>query len=197
VETLKIMLLIIIILSIVMSVSGSHQLQFIMIPIKKMSEAANKLTVNNLGSERLDIEGTKNELKDLAAEWFHSKWGVPKEAYLECMNAYLNKETELGWYLCLAGDKIVAGLGVIENDFHDRKDLTPNVCAVYTEEEHRCKGIAGKLLNMVVDDMKKKEIEPLYLVTDHTSFYERYGWEFICMVQGDGEPDMTRMYIHR
>ena len=28
-------------------------------------------------------------------------------------------------------------------------------------------------------------------------FYERYGWEFLCMVQGDGEPDMTRMYIHR
>ena len=24
-----------------------------------------------------------------------------------------------------------------------------------------------------------------------------YGWEFLCMVQGDGESDMTRMYIHR
>ena len=24
-------------------------------------------------------------IKDKAAEWFHSKWGVPKEAYLECM----------------------------------------------------------------------------------------------------------------
>jgi hypothetical protein len=23
-----------------------------------------------------------------------------------------------------------------------------------------------------------------------------YGW-YLCMVQGDGEPDMTRMYIHR
>lgn len=53
-----------------------------------------------------------------AAEWFHNKWGVPTEAYLECMEAYLHKETE-------------------------------------------------------------------------------YGWKFLCMVQGDGEPDMTRMYIHR
>ena len=137
------------------------------------------------------------ELKDVAAEWFHSKWGVPKEAYLECMEAYLNQETEIDWYLCLDGDKIIAGLGVIENDFHDRKDLTPNVCAVYTDEEYRGKGIAGNLLNMVVADMKNKGISPVYLVTDHTSFYERYGWEFLCMVQGDGEPDMTRMYIHR
>ena len=137
------------------------------------------------------------ELKDMAADWFNSKWGVPQEAYLECMNAYLSGETELGWYLCLWGDKIVGGLGAIENDFHDRKDLTPNICAVYTEESHRCKGIAGSLLNMAVDDLRQKGISPAYLVTDHTGFYERYGWEFLCMVQGDGEPDMARMYIHQ
>ena len=136
-------------------------------------------------------------IKDKAAEWFHSKWGVPKEAYLECMEAYLSGEIDYGWYLCLDGGKIIAGLGVIENDFHDRKDLTPNVCAVYTEEEYRCKGIAGKLLNMVVEDCRQKGISPLYLVTDHTGFYERYGWEFYCMAQGDDEPEQTRLYIHR
>ena len=136
-------------------------------------------------------------IKDKAAEWFQSKWGVPKEAYLECMEAYLNGETDYGWYLCLDGDKIIAGLGVIENDFHDRKDLFPNVCAVFTEENYRCKGVAGKLLNRVVEDCRQKGISPVYLVTDHVSFYERYGWEFLCMVQGDGEPEMTRMYIHR
>ena len=136
-------------------------------------------------------------IKDEAAEWFHGKWRVPKEAYLECMEAYLNGETDYGWYLCLDGDRIAAGMGVIENDFHDRKDLTPNVCAVYTEEEYRGKGIAGRLLHMVVEDCRQKGISPLYLVTDHTGFYERYGWEFLCMVQGDDEPEMSRMYIHR
>ena len=137
------------------------------------------------------------QLKNSAAEWFHHKWQVPQEAYLECMEAYLNHKTEYGWYLCLDGEKIIAGLGVIENEFHDRKDLMPNVCAVYTEKDYRCQKIAGHLLHMVVDDMKSKGITPLYLVTDHTSFYERYGWEFLCMVQGDGEPNMARMYMHR
>ena len=139
----------------------------------------------------------KPELMDEAAAWFHSKWGVPKEAYLECMEAYLKQETELGWFLCLDGNQIVGGLGVIENDFHDRPDLTPNVCAVYTEESHCCQGIARKLLNMVVEALRAKDISPAYLVTDHTGFYERYGWEFLCMLQGDGEPDMTRIYIHK
>ena len=95
------------------------------------------------------------------------------------------------------GNRIVGGLGVIKNDFHDRKDLCPNVCAVYTEEEYRCKGIAGHLLDMTVNDLKARGITPVYLVTDHTGFYERYGWQFLCMVQGDGEPEMARMYIHR
>ncbi len=138
----------------------------------------------------------KPELKEEAAAWFHSKWGVPKEAYLACMDAYVSHQTPYGWYVCLWGGKIVAGLGVIGNDFHDRKDLTPNVCAVYTEQAHRKQGIAGKLLNMVVADLKAQGISPVYLVTDHIGFYERYGWEFLCMVQGDGEPDQTRMYIH-
>lgn len=137
------------------------------------------------------------ELMSTAASWFHSKWGVPKEVYLECMTSYLKQETQLGWFLCLDGDQIVGGLGVIENDFHDRPDLTPNICAVYTEESHRNKGIAGKLLDMAVADLQERGISPVYLVTDHTGFYERYGWEFLCMVQGDGEPDMTRMYMHR
>lgn len=137
------------------------------------------------------------ELEQTAAAWFHDKWGVPEQAYLDCMDAYLAGETEYGWYLCLDGDKIVGGMGVIENDFHDRKDLAPNVCAVYTAEAYRGKGIAGKLLHTVVAQMRAKGITPLYLVTDHTGFYERCGWEFLCMVQGDSEDEMTRMYIHR
>ena len=99
--------------------------------------------------------------------------------------------------LCLHNGRIIGGMGVIENDFHDRKDLAPNVCAVYTEEAFRSQGIAGRLLNMTVEDMRSKGISPLYLVTDHTGFYERYGWEFYCMAQGDGEIEMTRLYIHK
>ena len=139
----------------------------------------------------------KPKMKNLMAEWFHEKWGIPLEAYLESMNECLNGKTIVPqWYVAVKGDKIIGGLGIIANDFHNRKDLSPNVCAVYVEEEYRCQGIAGKLLNFVCEDMKNKGIKTLYLVTDHTSFYERYGWKFLCMVQSDGEEEMTRMYIY-
>ena len=138
------------------------------------------------------------DLKERAAQWFHAKWGIPLEAYRESMEECLTQKSAVPqWYLAMEDGQILGGLGVIENDFHDRKDLAPNVCAVYTEEAKRGQGIAGALLDRVCKDMSDRDIDTLYLVTDHTSFYERYGWEFLCMVQGDGEPELTRMYVHK
>lgn len=138
------------------------------------------------------------EMADQAARWFHQKWGIPQEAYEESIEECMKGEKPVPqWYLAVEQGKIAGGLGVIENDFHDRKDLAPNVCAVYVEERLRCRGIAGMLLDCVCEDMRSFGMDTLYLVTDHTSFYERYGWEFLCMVQGDGEEEMSRMYVHR
>ncbi len=138
------------------------------------------------------------EIKEQAAKWFHEKWGIPLAAYLDSMEESLAGEKPFPqWYVAVEDGRIIGGLGVIENDFHDRKDLAPNVCAVYTEEDWRGMGIAGALLNYVCADMKERGIDTLYLLTDHDSFYERYGWEFFCMAQGDGEPELSRMYVHR
>lgn len=138
------------------------------------------------------------EWRDAAAEWFHEKWGVPLAAYWESMEACLRGENPVPqWYLVLESGRIVAGAGVIENDFHDRKDLTPNVCAVYTEPDRRGRGLAGRLLGAICADMSDRGIDTLYLLTDHTSFYERYGWEFFCMAQGDGEEKPSRIYRHQ
>ena len=138
------------------------------------------------------------EIKEQAAQWFHEKWDIPLNAYMESMEDCLRGIKSVPqWYLAMEDNRIIGGLGVIENDFHDRKDLIPNICAVYVEEDKRCNGIAGALLNYVCVDMKEKGIDTLYLITEHASFYERYGWNFLCMAQGDGEPGMTRIYIHR
>ena len=139
---------------------------------------------------------TEPEIIEKAATWFSSKWNVPKEAYLERMNNYLNNKTNLGWFLCLDGEKVVGGLGVIDNDFHERKDLTPNICAVYVEKEYRKHGIAGKLLNLAVDDLKRNAISPIYLVTDHVNFYERYGFTFLTMTNCD-DGSVSRVYTHQ
>ena len=147
--------------------------------------------------EIINIRGHAG-LRDDAARWFHEKWGVPEGEYLSSMDECIAGGSAVPqWYLAMEGERIVGGMGVIENDFHDRKDLAPNVCAVYTEPDCRGQGIARKLLDLVCADMKEKGIDTLYLLTDHTSLYERYGWEFFCMAQGDGEEKPARIYRHQ
>lgn len=132
-----------------------------------------------------------------AAQWFSEKWGIQREVYTDSMRESIStKKPVPQWYIALDGDMIIGGMGVIENDFHPRTDLTPNVCAVYTEEAYRCQGIAGAMLETVCSDMHRYGIDTLYLLTDHTSFYERYGWTFHSMVRGNGENSLSRMYVH-
>ena len=126
-----------------------------------------------------------------AAAWFSGKWGIPKEVYLDSMRASLQGPVP-NWYIACDG-KILGGLGVIENDFHERKDLAPNICAVYTERECRGQKIAGALLNRACEDLKKAGFKRVYLLTDHDSFYERYGWHFLCDVKGN-DGDISRGY---
>ena len=139
------------------------------------------------------------EAKEEIALWFHERWHIPLEAYKESICDCLGLGEKSGipqWYTVVRGSRIIAGCGVIENDFHERKDLTPNVCAVYVDEEFRGQGIAGFLLQYVCDDMASMGFDTLYLLTDHIGFYERYGWKYLCDARGDGG-EMCRVYMHK
>lgn len=134
------------------------------------------------------------ELFEQAADWFSDKWGVPKQAYLDSMAESLTATGGVPeWYVILDGAQIVAGLGVIANDFHKRPDLTPNLCAIYVAEPWRRQGIARRLMDCACAELAKHGVETAYLITTHTEFYEHCGWRFYGMIEED-EGDMVRMY---
>ena len=136
-------------------------------------------------------------IKERAAQWFHEKWGIPLAAYRESMGACLSGGPAVPqWYLALEGERLIGGLGVIENDYHERKDLSPNVCAVYVEEDRRRRGGGGALLAVTRGDRWAPGMVTRYLVRHHLSFYERYGWELLCMARGD-DGELMRLYVHR
>ncbi len=135
------------------------------------------------------------EWVERAADWFSEKWPVPREAYRDSQLACTRQKIGIPqWYIVTdVRQRILAGTGVIDNDYHDRKDLTPNLCALYVEESCRLQGIARTLLDVVRADMRELGFSTLYLLTDHTQFYEKCGWSFYTMVQGDnGSPE--RLY---
>lgn len=111
-------------------------------------------------------------------------------AYEESILQCLAQQTGVPqWYLVLDDEAhILAGAGVIENDFHNRRDLSPNLCALFVEERFRQQKIARRLLDFIRADFSAMGIDTLYLATDHTDFYERCGWNFHTTATGeDGE----------
>ncbi|HIT86783.1 MAG TPA: GNAT family N-acetyltransferase [Candidatus Coprocola pullicola] len=131
-----------------------------------------------------------------AAQWFHQKWDIALEEYQKSIQMCIIKNKKIPqWYIVInEKEDIIAGAGVIENDFHNRKDLTPNVCALFVEEQYRKRGIAKHVLDFIKQDLKELGLKEIYLVTDHTQFYEKCGWEFLTMVMGeDNLPE--RMYV--
>lgn len=127
----------------------------------------------------------KELINDLAL-FFHNKWKVPVSAYVDSMNDSLESNTGVpAWYYVMDNNEIIAGLGVIENDFHKRLDLTPNICAVYVKEEYQGKGICRKMFDFICEDLKNHNISDVYLITTHTKFYEHLGFNYY----GDIEED--------
>ncbi|MDN8285719.1 GNAT family N-acetyltransferase [Acinetobacter baumannii] len=136
------------------------------------------------------------QYKEMAAQWFSEKWQIPVEAYLESIQISIDQKYAIPqWYIVLNKDKhLIAGAGVIDNDFHERKDLTPNLCALFVEENYRNQNIAKHVLDFVREDLSNQGIQTLYLITDHTEFYEKCGWRFLTSVK-DEEGKMVRMYV--
>ncbi|MCG3650778.1 GNAT family N-acetyltransferase [Aliarcobacter butzleri] len=134
-------------------------------------------------------------LLEESAIWFSEKWNIPIEAYRESIKECIeNKTTIPQWYIILNREKnIIAGAGVIENDFHNRKDLSPNLCALFVKEEYRKQDIARELLNFIKSDLKNLGFDNLYLITELSDFYEKCGWYFFTIVE-DEEGNFMKMY---
>lgn len=136
------------------------------------------------------------ELIAEAAQWFSSKWCIPMQAYLDSMEEGCHSTSGVpAWYMIKENNQIIAGVGVIENDFHKRPDLHPNICAVYVEPDFRKQRIAPQLLDHACEKLVEKGIKTVYLLTNHTDLYERYGWQFDCMAECD-DGDFSRVYRH-
>jgi len=111
---------------------------------------------------------------------FSSHYGNA-ELYCDCMTASLSAESPLPqWYLAIRPNHEVAGCaGLITNDFISRMDLYPWLCALFVEEAFRHRGIAGALIEHIAKSTADMGFRKLYCATDHTGFYEHFGFNFI------------------
>ncbi|MCR8686829.1 GNAT family N-acetyltransferase [Campylobacter sp. 1569] len=135
----------------------------------------------------------KKDLLIKASKWFSEKWDIDEKIYFKSIKNSFNSQTIPQWYLVLDKNTIIAGAGIIQNDFHKRKDLEPNLCALYVEENYRGNKISSQLLKFIKNDLKTKNINKFYLLTELVGFYEKYDGIFIENIV-DNEAYPLRVY---
>ncbi len=120
------------------------------------------------------------EYKDAAIEYISSKWSAPRIIYEDCITHSITATSPLPqWYLLEKDNEIIGCAGLITNDFISRMDLYPWACAVFIEEKHRGNAYGSLLLEKAKEDSQKAGFDNLYLSTDHTGYYEKYGFRYI------------------
>ena len=116
------------------------------------------------------------QLLKVAAQWFHSKWQIPCQAYEDSMQECITGTAFIPqWYVILdSSGTIIAG-------------------ALYVENAWRGNGDARTLLDHIRREAGSEGLSRLYLITDHTVFYEVCGWEYLSLIREDSG-DSIRMY---
>ena len=92
------------------------------------------------------------------------------------------------------GEDLVSFCTVAEKDDIQPTDLTPWIGFVYTFPNYRGNRYAGKLLSHAETLAKEAGMKNIYISTDHTGLYEKYGYEFLDMMK-DWNGEDSRVYV--
>lgn len=95
------------------------------------------------------------------------------------------------------GDALVSFCTYAEKDDIQPTELTPWIGFVYTFPQFRGRRCAGELFRRIEALAGAEGVQEIFISTDHTGLYEKYGFEFYQMMNDvNGEPSRVyRRYI--
>lgn len=121
-----------------------------------------------------------------------------KMVYDDCLRHSLGADGPVPqWYLLKDGGETAGCAGLIANDFNSRQDLYPWLAALFIEEKYRGNNFGEILIDAAKRDAKNAGFKKLYLCTDLTTYYEKFGFEHIgeCFDLFGGKPCIYEMAL--
>lgn len=180
--------------------------------VEKSNTAAFRL-YKRLGYSVLDEEGTryrmfKEKMPMQILDYFHcdrpeywlsqiekSDWGAGQFLHSllkeNKLKDAVGEDTKV--LMLTDGDELISFCTFAEKDDIQPTELTPWMGFVYTFPAYRGHRYVGKLFLEIERLAKEKGIHDIYISTNHTGLYEKYGCEFYRMMN-DMEGELSRVY---
>lgn len=123
-------------------------------------------------------------------------WGVGQYLYELLKNQKLKQLVGENTKVLMLTDEenLVSFCTLAEKDDIQPTELTPWIGWVYTFPEYRGKHYVGKLLSYGEALAREAGFENVYISTNHIGLYEKYGYEFLSMMN-DMNGEAARVYV--
>lgn len=105
----------------------------------------------------------------------------------------LGKDDIPSMYIAVLNNEVIGVVSLWKNDLVVRQDLYPWMATLYVKDTFRNKGVGQMLQNKSIEVARNLGYSNLYLITDHTNYYEKFGWTFLEMAP-IGYGKYTRVY---
>ena len=125
-----------------------------------------------------------------------SDWGAGQFLYELLKNQklkdFVGENTKV--LMLVDGEKLVSFCTLADKDDIQPTELTPWIGWVYTFPEYRGHRYVGRLLNYAEELAKLNGMGNIYISTNHSGLYEKYGYEFFEMMK-DIHGEDSRVYV--
>lgn len=76
-------------------------------------------------------------------------------------------------------DNLIGFISIFPNDCEEEKNLTPWYSTMYVKKEYRNQGYSRLLNEAILDEAKKRNFKTIYLKTNLSNYYEKFGAIFM------------------
>ena len=133
--------------------------------------------------EILQLTDKNSPYLQIISNWQYICWGKDERQSFEFVKYFMENSLCVDrlpqTFIGLIDGEIAGYYQLGMYDLTARPDVYPWLMNIYVDEKFRGRGVCSAFLKKVTEQAKALKIKKLYLYTEHTGLYEKFGWKFL------------------